>query len=799
MSELPPRRSAAPRARANSLATLSTSRRCALALGALAFTCAVADVRASAAQGTALGPTPQSIPVTPQPVVPSSVPSASASASKPPHGARATPRPRVARKPAAASALSAPKRFSYATPSLAPPNGTYVYAIARDGTDQGKSTVVVFRRAPSSTIEVDESIAVGQFHAHLIGGYAYDSLLPNLAVATYQAPFPPSVPLGRESRFRPHIAEAEQTTVRYAFDTPHSAFASIDGVQGTLAWPLPQPDLRSPLTGLAPETTPSPDASPETQYARTHEGAFSLDGPVMSEWLMLPAWLRKSGATALTPVGAAFPEYVANVRVARIALPAKSKKTPKSAIAKRVGDFATVWFDPQTQIVYEVRLDTLNLDIRLLSYSKVTTTAPFEPAPTPAPTPEPDRTALSVSVEGATLAGVVQMPLGAKRPLPAVVLVAPPVGEALPTRSYGGSEAHSLFVSLANALLKRGYAVARFDARGIGASGGSYADLTWETSVSDAAAVVREVQGIDGIDAGRVFVAGYHAGADIAFSVASDPDDKIAGVVALGPTVVSYREALHRQFVNAQTKPEDRAAAERAFEHELKRLGRAVAASGVAAGAVGIEPDPTNGGVWYKSAIAHDPVALAARSVVPAFVLHGVSFDPARTPDDVRTYDDRLRANDSLATAVVASDLSEKFGGRYDADSPENTEAIFPYAFDASTAGTIADWMDGIRAGMRSTRGNGTFSSSTPRANPTPPKPPPLPSGSHASSAQGQPVKRKPIDDVQPGQVGLPSTMQAPLQPPSPSPTPSPAPTPKPTSAPATAPPTLSPPAPHAS
>ena len=90
-----------------------------------------------------------------------------------------------------------------AGPPPAPPNGTYVYALSRNGTDQGTTTVVVFRRDDAREIEVDEAGALGVARAHALAAYRYDDLGVASYVATYQAPFSRISPIGVSRRQRP--------------------------------------------------------------------------------------------------------------------------------------------------------------------------------------------------------------------------------------------------------------------------------------------------------------------------------------------------------------------------------------------------------------------------------------------------------------------------------------------------------------------------------------------------------------------------------------------------------------------
>jgi hypothetical protein len=148
---------------------------------------------------------------------------------------------------------------------------------------------------------------------------------------------------------------------------------------------------------------------------------------------------------------------------------------------------------------------------------------------------------------------------------------------------------------------------------------------------------------------------------------------------------------------------------------------------------------------------------------VPLFVLQPGLPICKETPDVRDAYDDKLQAGNPFATILVANDLSERFGGRYDADSPGNTEAFFPYRFDASTGGAIADWLDNPKTAVK--RAIAPAGTGGPHSLPPPPPAPdrdPQTNGGfpnpHAPTPAPPP---RPAQSVEPGVV-LPSGVTPP-------------------------------------
>ncbi len=582
-----------------------------------------------------------------------------------------------------------------------PPNGTYTYILSRNGTDRGKTTVVVFRPNYANAIETDEAGIAGAARAHIIAAYRDNDLGVATYIATYQAPFPRTTPLGRVDKSRPEVAFDEQTTVRYSI-AGTDTHASIDGGVSGDVFPL--------SFGNKPPV---------------HDHVV-LDGPFMTGYLMLPAQRRRLQEAAIAPISVAFPigPVIAPQRLMR-ATPL-SPKTPKTDVALDVAGVARVWFDPATYVVHEVHVDALNIDARLVSYAKVGRPAPFEPVPAATATPRPLQTNVTFpSADGTTMAGTLAMPApsaatatpkAATPAAPAVVFVPPaPYG----SRDYGGDGPSPMYPDLAQAFAARGYATLRYDSRASGKLGDANATQTWEQSRADAQAAIRFAQSAAGIDPKRVYALGYGDGADIAIAAASGGETIPAAVVALAPTVLSYRACL--QHALPKTSP--------------NRLSRGATA-------------------YDKSSFAHDPAVLARRVTAPVLVLHPGDDRCGATQDAIDDYDTKLRGANPRATIVAAKDLTQRFGGQYDADSPGDSEALFPYRFDPSTAGAISDWLGSAKAAApASSRRSEPQTSGPPKP---PPAPPPLGGAHDAIPNVHTTPQPTPSEEVLPGQVTVP-------------------------------------------
>ena len=130
---------------------------------------------------------------------------------------------------------------------------------------------------------------------------------------------------------------------------------------------------------------------------------------------------------------------------------------------------------------------------------------------------------------GVTLAGSLLVPDG-RGPFPAAVLVN---GFGPQDRDGGAGGAYR---RLAEGLARRGLVVLRYDKRGIGGSDGPA--LSWLDArplAADAAAAVRMLAAIPGIDTRRVTLVGHSQGGDLAFAAARrSPATRIVSLSAPG-------------------------------------------------------------------------------------------------------------------------------------------------------------------------------------------------------------------------------------------------------------------------
>lgn len=238
---------------------------------------------------------------------------------------------------------------------------------------------------------------------------------------------------------------------------------------------------------------------------------------------------------------------------------------------------------------------------------------------------------------GIDLAGVLSLPEGAG-PFPAVVLVS---GTGPNTRDEEVDE-HKVFTVLADALVRRGLAVLRYDKRGVGGSGGAYRDATTADFATDAAAAFRFLMARPDIDRRRVGVLGHSEGGVIAPLVAA-ADPEVAFIVMMAAPAIRGDKLFVAQSVKVAKlygAPEAYVVGRQAFDRELyaavlaaptadaARAGaKAIVARGVESKLV--DPGEADGlaksitSPWQRYFLGHDPAPVLRRLKTPILAVYG--------------------------------------------------------------------------------------------------------------------------------------------------------------------------------
>jgi pimeloyl-ACP methyl ester carboxylesterase len=305
------------------------------------------------------------------------------------------------------------------------------------------------------------------------------------------------------------------------------------------------------------------------------------------------------------------------------------------------------------------------------------------------------------------IAGTLSLPTGAG-PFPAVVLIS---GTGHNTRDedvWG----HKVFLVLADTLTRNGFAVLRYDKRGVGGSSGNYDAATSVDFTSDAEAAVAWLKTQSHIDARHIGVLGHSEGGIIAPAVATS-DQGVAFVVMIaGPCIRGDKLFVLQSVMTAKAygAPDDYIRKRKAFDEELydaivsapsesAALDRAKAmiTRGVADKIIDaneaetLAKDDTT--PWERYFLAYDPAPTLARITVPVLVLNGSLDVQVPAKENLASARQALK-NNPKATVVELPSMNHllqdaKTGAPDEYNNIEET--MSPTALK-----TITDWLDEI-------------------------------------------------------------------------------------------------------
>ncbi len=294
------------------------------------------------------------------------------------------------------------------------------------------------------------------------------------------------------------------------------------------------------------------------------------------------------------------------------------------------------WYDPATFVVHEVDVPAQQASFTLtgtaLPGAAVATPAP---PPSPFPTPFPHFSSREVrfaSADGAVLAGTFTVPDRGRAPFPAVVLV----HGSGPENRDETIGPNAIFLQLSNALSNAGYAVLRYDKRGVGASGGGEHGDTRDELLADVRAAVAFARAQSTVDPRRVFLIGHSEGGELVPSVAAR-DPRIAGIVLMAPPALPLARISAEQYL-AGVPPPNRADAARDEAAALDKLRKS--------------SDVRN--AWYRSSMDVDPIVDIRRVRSPILILQGAG-DAQVLPADLPRLVDAARATNHEVTVRTFS------------------------------------------------------------------------------------------------------------------------------------------------
>ena len=264
------------------------------------------------------------------------------------------------------------------------------------------------------------------------------------------------------------------------------------------------------------------------------------------------------------------------------------------------------------------------------------------------------------------LAGTLSMPRGSG-PFPAIVLVSGTGHNTRDEEVWG----HKVFLVLADALSRRGFAVLRYDKRGVGGSTGDFDTATTRDFASDADAAASWLRTQRNIDPQRVGVLGHSEGGIIAPMVAA-ADKLVAFVVMMsGPALRGDKLFILQSAMTAKVygAPDDYIVRRKVFDQKLydaivgspseaaaQENAKRTIAEGVKDKLVdqneaeSLAHDDTT--VWERYFLAYDPVPTLSQLRIPVLAVYGSLDVQVPASENLMAASAALK-NNSQATLVM--------------------------------------------------------------------------------------------------------------------------------------------------
>jgi pimeloyl-ACP methyl ester carboxylesterase len=247
----------------------------------------------------------------------------------------------------------------------------------------------------------------------------------------------------------------------------------------------------------------------------------------------------------------------------------------------------------------------------------------------------PNDTEVRIEANGFSLAGTLSKPENAKAPLPAVILVS---GSG-PNDRDETVAGIPIFGQIADALANAGFAVLRYDKRGVGQSGGRPESATMADYAEDLRAAIRMLSDRKDIDRRRIALVGHSEGGSLAMMAAAK-EKRVAGV-ALVATIGITGADLNMYQVTHALERANRPEAERQNTIELQRQIQQAVLTGKGWETISVPPAVRRQAEspWFQSYLAYDPAKVMKDVEQPLLIVQG-GLDVQVPPDNA----DKLEA-----------------------------------------------------------------------------------------------------------------------------------------------------------
>jgi pimeloyl-ACP methyl ester carboxylesterase len=234
------------------------------------------------------------------------------------------------------------------------------------------------------------------------------------------------------------------------------------------------------------------------------------------------------------------------------------------------------------------------------------------------PISRPNDEQVRIPSNGFTMVGTLSRPTApGAAPLPAVVLV----GGTGPTDRDESMFGIPMFGQLADTLANAGFAVLRYDKRGVGQSGGRPEAATLTDYANDARAAVKFLDDRRDIDSDRITVLGHGEGGAIAMLAASR-EKRIASLVLVAAIGTTGAE-LNMEQVRRAAARSSKSDADKQNTIELQQKIQQAVLSGVGWTDDLIAYRGQADTPWFESYLAYDPARVMRDIRQPLLIVHG--------------------------------------------------------------------------------------------------------------------------------------------------------------------------------
>jgi pimeloyl-ACP methyl ester carboxylesterase len=303
---------------------------------------------------------------------------------------------------------------------------------------------------------------------------------------------------------------------------------------------------------------------------------------------------------------------------------------------------------------------------------------------------------------GVELAGTLRLPDG-KGPFPCMILVS---GSGAQDRDEAIGPIKP-FSDIAEAMAARGWATLRYDDRGVGESGGSFAGSTSEDFALDAAGAYRFAAADSRIDAGRVALAGHSEGGYV-IAIAENLLGGVYGLVSIaGPGVGGYEILLDqsRDILAGMGAPDEAIESAQAINRALYDLILAsdefpLEAAKAEMSKAGLPPDQFEAQLavlrdpWFKAFLKSDPAQYYSRVRSPVLAINGSKDSQVRADKNLAAIEAAARKAGVPVRAVAMDGLNHLFQ-KANTGMPDEYMSL-PPDFSPEAIALIADWLDGL-------------------------------------------------------------------------------------------------------